>query len=67
MENSTGTQEYNISRSHTPPKGKNPLGCMLSRIIGCLHILFLDMVATIVFASANTQCTPYLLRVPKFR
>jgi hypothetical protein len=35
-------------------KKLNPLGCMFSRLIGCMHILFLNMDATIFFfASAN--------------
>jgi hypothetical protein len=33
----------------SPGKKLNPLGCMFSRLIGCKHILFLNMDATIFF------------------
>jgi hypothetical protein len=45
-----------------PPRHKrekmNPLGCMFSRPIGCMHmhILFLDMVATIFEEAAMSTC-----------
>jgi hypothetical protein len=48
-----------------PPKRKNEhtLGFMFSSFIGCMDILFLDMVATI--ATANTPSTKqaYLLKL----
>jgi len=48
-----------------PPKRKNEhsLGCMFSSFIGCMHILFLDMVA--IIATANTLSTKqaYLLKL----
>jgi hypothetical protein len=51
-ENIMGTQEKKFPSSHHPTlhlksKKDEPLGCMFSRLLGSMHILFLDMVATI--------------------
>ncbi len=52
--NMIGTQAVKKLHPHTSPpasspKGKkmNPLGRIFSQLIGCMHILFLDMAATI--------------------
>jgi hypothetical protein len=57
MGNMMGTQERKFHPHPAPPKRKNEhtLVCMFSSFIGCMHILFLDMVATI--PTANTPST----------
>jgi hypothetical protein len=56
---------WSITYPLPPRQGKkmNPLGCMFSHLISCLHILFLDMVATNLLPQLIPllQSTPYLL------
>jgi hypothetical protein len=58
-------KNWNFSSSHTSfPKGKkmNPLGCMYSCFIGCMHVIFLNMAIT---SSRKSSCTRELLHLLK--
>ncbi len=60
-----GTQERKFHPHPAPPKRKNEhaLVCMFSSFIGCMHILFLDMVATIPTANTPSTKQAYLLKL----
>jgi hypothetical protein len=75
-ENIMGTKELKNTILANQRKKRNPLGCMFSHLIGCIHILFLDMVTTFFCLSKKhtkplgclnwEQCARYVLN-PKLR
>jgi hypothetical protein len=59
-----GTQEFLKFYYHTLHGRKmNPLGFMFSHFIGCMYILFLDMIANIFLVSINTPSTKYTVLI----